>query len=134
MIGFSNWLLKSFSSRFSSLIKSYHPLPSTLVRIPSRNMGQSYKTGVARLFCSRAKFENYFSIGATVFKITYNFCEALNIDLFEKKYVHFLYKIVLIAIAFKLFAFQSNKKGPRAVKISWRAACGLRAALWPCLL
>ncbi len=27
----------------------------------------------------------------------------------------------------KLFAFQSNKKDPRATKISWRAA------LWPCL-
>ena len=26
------------------------------------------------------------------------------------------------------------EKGPRAAKISWRAACGPRVALWPCLL
>ena len=29
--------------------------------------------------------------------------------------------------------YHGNLKGPRAAKISWRAACGPRAALWPCL-
>jgi len=29
--------------------------------------------------------------------------------------------------------FHILEKGPRAAKISWRAACGPRAALWPCL-
>ncbi len=31
------------------------------------------------------------------------------------------------------FAFPSNKEGPRAANLSWRAACGPRASIWPCL-
>jgi len=35
-----------------------------------------YRAGVARLFCSRAKFENYFVTGAASFKIGTKFCKA----------------------------------------------------------
>jgi len=80
-------------------------------------------------FARGTKFENYFSIGAAVFKITFNFYEAKKIDLFnsywEEVCVHFLYKIVLMHL--NCLLFKVIKKDPRATKISWRAA------LWPCL-
>jgi len=95
----------------------------------------SYTPGVARLFFSQAKFENYFSIGAALFKLTYNFWEAkFFFDLFNAYWEEVCTFFVQICLnRLKLFTCQSNKKGPRAAKISWRAACGPRAALWPCL-
>jgi len=33
-----------------------------------------------------------------------------------------------------MLLFLITEKGPRAAKISWRAACGPLAALWPCLV
>jgi len=33
-----------------------------------------------------------------------------------------------------MLLFLIAEKGPRAAKISWRAASGPRAALWPCLV
>jgi len=73
-------------------------------------------SGVARLFCSWAKFENYFSNGAAVFKITYNFFKPqtnlIFLMLIEKKYVQFLYKIVLTDLNCLLFKVTKKVQGP----------------------
>ncbi len=39
-------------------------------------------SGVAKLFCLRAKFENHFSSGAAPFKISYDFCESFEVEFF----------------------------------------------------
>ena len=65
-----------------------------------------------------------------------NFCEAEKKKVFlmlnEMKNVQFLTNFVLIDRLMLLS--QITKRGPRAAKISWRAACGPRAALWPRLV
>jgi len=50
--------------------------------------------GMARLFCSRAKFENNFSSGEVPYKISYDFCKAeffmVVLMHIEKNYVQIL--------------------------------------------
>jgi len=81
---------------------------------------------VARLFCLRAKFENYFSLWAALLKIvSYDKVTIFAIDLF-----------MLLLTVFdqisgsrrSMMLFLLAEKGPRAAKISWRAA------LWTCLI
>ena len=83
--------------------------------------GAGLRPWVARLVCSRAKFENYFSSGASPFKISSNFFGAeknWSFDAYCEEVCTFLSKFVLTE--FYSLLFSSNKKGPRS-------------ALWPCL-
>jgi len=76
---------------------------------------QFYKTGVARLFCSRAKFENYFSSGAFAKHKKYGLLDACCEDVLTV-----LFQFVLI----EFYIYKGSKN-------SWRAACGPQATLWP---
>ncbi len=110
--------------------------PSKLCPILPVHTARSYTkllrftTGVARLFCSRAKFENYFSLRAALFKIVSYDKVTTSV---KQKYIGLF---ILLLTVFgqisgsrrSMLFFLLPEKGPRAAKISWRAA------LWPCLL
>ncbi len=79
----------------------------------------TYKSGVARLYCSRAKFENYFS-SECIFS---NFCTGGKKT--ARKTLVKSTPTVFVKIGHNRliqFAFTSNKKGLRAAKISWMVA------------
>ncbi len=61
---------------------------------------------------------------------SYNFCKAEKIGLFVLLLTVF---DQISGIEKSMLLFLLPEKGPRAAKRSWRAACGQRAALWPCL-
>ncbi len=78
----------------------------------------AYRSGVAGLFWSRAKFENYFASQTEPFKITYFkiiiFAKQKKIVLlmpFEKKYVQFLTKFVLTENMCCFSTWQKRFKG-----------------------
>ena len=84
------------------------------------------RAGVARLFWSRAKFEKYFPSRAALFKIGHNICVAeKNLGFLRGSMNSFSLNLSTCT------AFSKTKGCPRAAKISWRAACGPQAALWP---
>jgi len=84
--------------------------------------------GVARLFWSRAKFENYLSFRVVLFKIS---DDKVTILQCRKKLVLLMLLLTIIdqisSSKRSMLLFLITEKGPRAAKISWRAA------LWPCL-
>jgi len=90
---------------------------------------------VARLFCSRAKFENYFSSRAALFKI--DSYDKVTTSVKQKKGLFML----LLTVSDQIFGNRRSmlllllpEKGSRAAKRSWSAACGPQASLSPCLI
>jgi len=85
---------------------------------------------VATLFCLRAKFENYFSLRAALFKIVSY--DKVTTTVKQKK----IGLLMLLLTVFdqisggriSMLLFLLPEKGPGAAKISWRAQ------LWPCLI
>jgi len=84
---------------------------------------------VATLFCLRAKFENYFSLQATLFKIVSYDKVTTSAELKKWVFLKLLLSVFdqISGSRRSMLLFLLQEKGPRAAKISWRAT------LWPCL-
>jgi len=79
---------------------------------------------VDRLFCSRAKFENYFSSQATLFKIV-SYDKVTTSAKQKKIGLYMLLLTVFDQISGSrrsMLLYLLPEKGSRAAKISWRAA------------
>jgi len=86
-------------------------------------------SGVSKLFWYWAKFDNYFSLRSALFQIS---DDEVTISAKQKKLVLFMLLLTVFDKNFgckrSMLPFLITEKGPRAAKISWRAA------LWPCLV
>ncbi len=90
----------------------------------------TFKTRSGQTFLSRAKFENYFLLWPAPLEIN---DDKVTISAEQEKKLYLL--IILLTVfdqisgsKISMLLFFITEKGPRAAKISWRAA------FWPCLV
>ncbi len=80
---------------------------------------QSYKTGVARLFWSRAKFENYFSLWAAQFKISDDKVTIFATQNFFLVFFMLLTKFLVVEDLY--FAFSQIRKSSKGCTLAMSA-------------